>query len=134
MLWKKPVQRACDFDPAKRPLIGLAAMREGAAQTLEEQYQCSFYYGLSSAATVTPELAFSAGLDGRIRAYDIDSGDILWQAETAIPFEATNGIPGHGGAIDVAGQVVADGWLYVFSGYSMFGQLPGNMLLAYRVK
>jgi len=133
-LWEAPVQRACEFDPDKRPLIGLAAMRTGVAQTLAEQYQCSFYYGLSSAATVTPELAFSAGLDGRIRAYDINSGEILWQAETAIPFDASNGIPGHGGAIDVAGQVLADGWLYVMSGYSMFGQLPGNMLLAYRVK
>ena len=133
-LWAKPVERACEFDPEKRPLIGLAAMRAGKKQTLEEQYACSFYYGLSSAATVTPQLAFSAGLDGRIRAYDIDSGEILWQTETAVPFDATNGIQGHGGAIDVAGQVVADGWLYVFSGYSMFGQLPGNMLLAYRVK
>jgi polyvinyl alcohol dehydrogenase (cytochrome) len=133
-LWQAPVQRACEFDPDKRPSIGLAAMRSGAAQTLQEQYQCSFYYGLSSAATVTPQLAFSAGLDGRIRAYDINSGEILWQAETAIPFDASNGISGHGGAIDVAGQVLADGWLYVMSGYSMFGQLPGNMLLAYRVK
>lgn len=134
MLWQQPVQRACDFDAAGRPLIGLAEMRTGEKKTLEEQYQCSFYYGLSSAATATTELVFSGGLDGRMRAYDIDSGEILWQAETAIPFDATNGIKGHGGAIDVTGQVVADGWLYVMSGYSMFGQLPGNMLLAYRVK
>jgi len=133
-LWEKPVARACEFEQDKRPLVGLASMRAGKRQTLEEQYQCSFYYGLSSAATATPELVFSAGLDGRIRAYDIDSGEILWQTATAIPFDATNGITGHGGAIDVAGQVLADGWLYVLSGYSMFGQLPGNMLLAYKVK
>ncbi len=134
VLWQKPVERRCEFDPSKRPLVGLAAMRAAKTQTLEEQYQCSFYYGLSSAATATPELAFSGSLDGSIRAYDINNGDILWQTQTAIPFNATNGIAGHGGAIDVAGQVVADGWLYVLSGYSMFGQLPGNMLLAYRVK
>ena len=133
-MWKKPVQRACEFNPENRPLIGLAAMRSGKEQSLEEQYRCSFYYGLSSAATVTPQLAFSAGLDGRIRAYNIEDGEILWQAETAIAYAASNGVKGHGGAIDVAGQVVADGWLYVFSGYSMFGQLPGNMLLAYKVK
>jgi polyvinyl alcohol dehydrogenase (cytochrome) len=30
--------------------------------------------------------------------------------------------------------VVAGDWLYVLSGYSMFGQLPGNMLLAYRLR
>ena len=109
-------------------------MSASAKQTLEEQYLCSFYYGLSAAATVTPDLAFSGGLDGRIRAYDIESGKILWQTETAIAYEADNGIHGHGGAIDVAGQVVAGDWLYVLSGYSMFGQLPGNMLLAYRLR
>jgi polyvinyl alcohol dehydrogenase (cytochrome) len=131
--WKKPVTRSCEFDADKRPLIGLAAMRAGKKQSLQERYSCSFYYGLSSAATATPQLAFSAGLDGRIRAYDIENGEILWQAETAIAFTATNGIQGHGGAIDVPGQVIAGRWLYVLSGYSMFGQLPGNMLLAYKL-
>jgi hypothetical protein len=38
------------------------------------------------------------------------------------------------GAIDVDGQVIADGYLYMLSGYSMFGRLPGNLLLAYRVR
>lgn len=134
LLWDKPVQRQCEFDEQYRPASGLEAMRSSKKQSLEDQYSCSFYYGLSSAATATPELAFSAGLDGIVRAYDIETGDILWQAETAKAFQASNGIEGHGGAIDVVGQVVADGWLYVFSGYSMFGQLPGNMLLAYKVK
>ena len=36
-------------------------------------------------------------------------------------------------AIDVSGQVIAGEWLYVQSGYSMFGQLPGNVLLAYKL-
>ena len=134
LLWDSPVQRQCEFDEQFRPASGLEAMRSSKKQSLEDQYACSFYYGLSSAATATPELAFSAGLNGVIRAYDIENGDILWQAETARTFQASNGIEGHGGAIDVAGQVLADGWLYVFSGYSMFGQLPGNMLLAYKVK
>ncbi|MEZ5501466.1 MAG: hypothetical protein R3E50_01980 [Halioglobus sp.] len=48
-------------------------------------------------------------------------------------FDTVNGVTGHGGAIDVGGQVLAGGWLYVQSGYSMFGQLPGNVLLAYTV-
>ena len=101
---------------------------------LAAQYACSFHYGLSSAATVTDELAFAAGLDGVIRAHDIASGEVLWQVRTAAPFQADNGIEGHGGAIDVGGQVIADGWLYVQSGYSMFGQLPGNVLLAYKAQ
>ncbi|MDH3992941.1 MAG: dehydrogenase, partial [Gammaproteobacteria bacterium] len=108
--------------------------RSGKTPELSEQYRCSFYYGLSAATLATPELAFSAGLDGKVRAFDITSGEVLWQTTTAQPFDADNGIEGHGGAIDVGGQVIADGWLYVQSGYSMFGQLPGNMLLAYKVQ
>lgn len=133
LLWRQPVTRGCDIAAENRPLIGLESMRSGKKVELADLYQCSFYYGLSAAAIATPELAFSAGLDGKLRAYDIVTGEILWQTETAQAFAANNGVTGHGGAIDVSGQVVADGWLYVQSGYSMFGQLPGNVLLAYKV-
>ena len=133
VLWHQPVARGCEIADEDRPMIGLENMRSGKKADLAELYRCSFYYGLSSAVTATPELAFSGGLDGRIRAYDIATGQVLWQAETAVPVSADNGIEGHGGAIDVSGQTLADGWLYVQSGYSMFGQLPGNVLFAYRV-
>lgn len=132
-LWETPVERGCEIPPENRPLIGLESMRAKRQPTLEQLYACSFYYGLSAAATATDELAFSAGLNGIIRAYDIHTGNILWRAQTAKPFAANNGVEAHGGAIDVGGQVIANGWLYVQSGYSMFGQLPGNVLLAYRV-
>jgi polyvinyl alcohol dehydrogenase (cytochrome) len=133
LLWQQPVERGCDIADENKPLIGLENLRAAARPDPAAQYICSFYYGLSAAALATPELAFAAGLDGRLRAYDIATGDILWQAQTAIPIATVNGVEGHGGAIDVSGQVLADGWLYVQSGYSMFGQLPGNVLLAYRV-
>jgi polyvinyl alcohol dehydrogenase (cytochrome) len=133
VLWFQPVSRGCEIAEEDKPMIGLQNMRAGKKVTLEQQYRCSFYYGLSAAVLATPEVVFSAGLDGRIRAFDVATGEPLWQAETARPFDASNGVSGHGGAIDVSGQVLADGWLYVQSGYSMFGQLPGNMLLAYRV-
>ncbi|WP_241521195.1 PQQ-binding-like beta-propeller repeat protein [Kineobactrum sediminis] len=133
LLWQQPVNRDCEFPQEHRPLVGLAQVRSGKSQPLAEQYRCSFYYGLSAALTVTPELAFSGALDGRIRAHDLRDGSILWQTATAVPVRASNGLEGHGGAIDVGGQIVAGRWLYVSSGYSMFGQLPGNLLLAYRV-
>ncbi len=133
VLWQQPVTRGCEIPPENRPLIGLQSMRAGRQPSLEELYRCSFYYGLSAASTATPELAFSAGLDGVIRAYDLATGAVLWSDATARPVTTVNGVEGHGGAIDVGGQVLADGWLYVQSGYSMFGQLPGNLLLAYRV-
>jgi polyvinyl alcohol dehydrogenase (cytochrome) len=133
ILWFQGVTRGCEIAEEDKPMIGLQNMRAGKKVELEDQYRCSFYYGLSAAVMATPELVFSAGLDGKIRAFDIAGGELLWQTKTAESFDADNGITGHGGAIDVSGQVIADGWLYVQSGYSMFGQLPGNMLLAYRV-
>ena len=133
ILWQQPVERGCEFDYRYKPLVGLENDRVSTQRNPEESSPCSFFYGLSAAATATPELVFSGGLDGKVRAYQNDSGKILWQTETAIPFDTVNGVPGHGGSIDVAGQVVADGWLYVLSGYSMFGQMSGNMLLAYQV-
>ena len=133
LLWEQPVTRGCEIPEENRPLIGLESMRAKRKPTLEELYACSFYYGLSSASVATADLAFSAGLDGIVRAYDLASGEVLWSTTTAQPFTSLNGVTGHGGAIDVGGQVIADDWLYVQSGYSMFGQLPGNVLLAYRV-
>ena len=133
LLWRQGVARGCEIAPQNKPLIGLENLRAAAKPDLAALYSCSFYYGLSAAAIATPELAFSAGLDGTLRAYDIATGTLLWQTRTAVPFTASNSVVGHGGAIDVSGQVLADGWLYVQSGYSMFGQLPGNVLLAYRV-
>ncbi len=134
ILWYQPVERGCDYDDSLKPLVGLENIRSASRRDTAQQYKCSYYYGLSAAVTATPELVFSAGLDGKVRALRNDNGEILWQTATAIPFTTGNGVNGHGGAIDVAGQVIADGWLYVLSGYSMFGQLPGNVLLAYKVE
>jgi polyvinyl alcohol dehydrogenase (cytochrome) len=133
VVWNKPVQRGCFIADEDKPLVGLLNMRSGKKPDMEALYRCSFYYGLSAAITATSQLAFSAGLDGKVRAYDIANGDILWQTETAVSFDTTNGVAGHGGSVDVGGQVIAGDWLYVQSGYSMFGQLPGNVLLAYKV-
>lgn len=134
VLWFQPVERGCEIAEENKPLVGLQNMRAGKSIDLATQYECSFYYGLSAALVSTDQLVFSAGLDGKIRAFDISTGELLWEAATARPFATVNGMQGHGGAIDVSGQVLADGWLYVQSGYSMFGQLPGNVLLAYRVQ
>ncbi len=132
-LWQQAIQRDCEYDYSHRPLVGLENTRNAVQQDLSEQYKCSYYYGLSSAVTATTDLVFSAGLDGKIRAFRADNGEILWQTDTAVPFDTVNGVEGHGGSIDVAGQVIAGDWLYVLSGYSMFGQLPGNVLLAYKI-
>jgi polyvinyl alcohol dehydrogenase (cytochrome) len=134
LLWKYAAERECEFDPANTPLVGLENRRASAKQDASKQFECSYYFGLSAAATATSKLVFSGGLDGKLRAFDASTGDILWQTETAKPFTAINGVKAHGGALDVTGPAFAGKWMYVQSGYGMFGQLPGNMLLAYRIE
>jgi len=132
--WASPVSRGCQFDYSQQPKTGLAQVRSGKKRSLAERYACSWYYGLSAAPTAVPGLVFAAGLDGQLRAYDMDNGKILWQTKTAIPYKTVNGLDAHGGAIDVDGPVIGNGMLFINSGYSMFGQLPGNVLLAYEIE
>lgn len=49
-------------------------------------------------------------------------------ALTAIP--VVNGVKAKGGSIDGPGAVVVDGMVFINSGYSRAGGLPGNVLLA----
>ncbi|MDE0626728.1 MAG: PQQ-binding-like beta-propeller repeat protein [Bryobacterales bacterium] len=89
---------------------------------------------LSAASTAVPEVVFSGGLDGYIRAYGADDGRILWEFDTTEVTETSNGVAGRGGAIDGPGPVIAGGLLFTNSGYSPFGQMPGNLLLAFGVR
>jgi polyvinyl alcohol dehydrogenase (cytochrome) len=87
----------------------------------------------SAAPTALPGIVFAGGLDGHIRAYATSNGKILWDYNTIRPYETVNKINGKGGALDGAAPVVANGMLFVNSGYGMFGELPGNMLLAFEI-
>lgn len=133
LLWSHPVERGCVFDPADAPLIGLAEMAQGKAQR-SPWPACSYYYGPSAAAVVANGIVYAGALDGRLRLLDADSGQALRVIETNRPYRAGNGIDGHGGAIDVGGAIVEGNQLFVLSGYGMFGQMPGNMLLVYGLR
>jgi len=85
----------------------------------------------SSAVTGIPGAVFSGSIDGHLRAYATETGKIIWDFDTAREFKTVNGIPGHGGAIDVAGPVVANGMVFAVSGYPSRGALPGNVLIAF---
>lgn len=133
LLWSHPVERGCVYDPADAPLIGLAEMAQGKAQR-SPWPACSYYYGQSAAAVVANGIVYAGALDGRLRLLDADSGQALRVIETNRPYRAGNGIDGHGGAIDVGGAIVEGNQLFVLSGYGMFGQMPGNMLLVYGLR
>jgi polyvinyl alcohol dehydrogenase (cytochrome) len=88
----------------------------------------------SAAPTVIPGVVFAGGLDGHMRAYSTTDGKILWDYNTLTQFETVNKVKGGGGALDGAPPVVANGMLFVNSGYGAFGELPGNVLLAFEVE
>ena len=87
----------------------------------------------SAAITAIPGVVWSGAEDGHLRAYSTANGKIIWDYDTAREYQTVNGVPGHGGAIDVAGPVVAGGMLFAVSGYPARGGLPGNVLLAFEV-
>ncbi len=95
---------------------------------------CKRDFGMSAAPAVIDGAVVEGGLDGYLYVLDGNSGKLLWKFDTAIDYQGINGVPGKGGAIDGASISAADGFLFVNSGYNMFGQTGGNMFLAFRPK
>ncbi|MBZ5631726.1 MAG: PQQ-binding-like beta-propeller repeat protein [Acidobacteriia bacterium] len=87
----------------------------------------------SAAVTAIPGVAFSGSVDGHLRAYSSADGKIVWDYDTAQAYETVNGVPGHGGSLDGPGPAIADGMLFVNSGYPTAGGMSGNVLLAFSV-
>jgi polyvinyl alcohol dehydrogenase (cytochrome) len=83
------------------------------------------------AVTVIPGVVFSGSIDGHVRAFSSEDGEVLWDFDTAKEYATVNGIQAKGGSVDGAGPVVVNGIVYVNSGYPRFGGMPGNVLLAF---
>ncbi len=85
----------------------------------------------SAALTAIPGVVFSGTLGGLLRAYTAEDGKVLWEYDTAHDFTTVNSVKAKGGAIDGPGAMVVKGMVFVNSGYTRFGGLPGNVLLAF---
>ncbi len=91
--------------------------------------------GIAVAATASDELVFAGSIDGYMRIYDADTGEVLWAHQTAQVYTDVNGTTGNGGAISGgAGAVAYGNTLYVSSGYAFNGLMPGNVLLAFEIE
>lgn len=91
----------------------------------------------SAPVSAIPGVAFSGAIDGRLRAYDVRTGRIIWEFDTtAGAYDTVNGVKGaKGGALDATGPVVAGGMLFQHSGYPGVMMGPGgrNLLMAFSV-
>ena len=128
-----------DLDPAEGG--GLSALRVGdggvawhraAKPCAAGKAGCS--PAQSAAVTATAGVVWSGSMDGHLRAYSSETGEVLWEVDTARVFETVNGVSANGGSMDGAGPVVAGGMVFVNSGYARFGGMPGNVLLAFGVE
>jgi polyvinyl alcohol dehydrogenase (cytochrome) len=88
----------------------------------------------SAAATAMPGVVFLAGSDGKLHALSTADGHVLWEYDTAKPFETVNDVPAKGGAIASIGPSIANGMLFIGSGYAVTGTNSGNVLLAFSAK
>ncbi|MDB5422981.1 MAG: glucose dehydrogenase [Phenylobacterium sp.] len=95
---------------------------------------CGTRFGLSAPPLVVDGAVIAGGLDGRLYVFDAVTGKLLAAHDTAVGYQTVNKIPGAGGSIDAAGPFAGGGMLFVGSGYGMFGQQAGNVLVAFRPK
>ena len=85
--------------------------------------------------TAIPGVVFSGAWDGIVRALSAADGKVIWEYNTLQDYKTINGVAAKGGSMGAAGPVVADGVLFVPSGYVGVRQgIPGNVLLALTVQ
>jgi polyvinyl alcohol dehydrogenase (cytochrome) len=90
----------------------------------------------SAAVTAIPGAVFSGTLDAHLRAYDSNTGEVLWDFDAGKPVDTVNGQKGVvGGAIDATGPTIANGVVYQHAGYSGYGGTANgqNVLFAFSV-
>ena len=84
-----------------------------------------------AASSAIPGAAFVGGSDGVLFAVSTADGKVLWREDTVRSYDTVDKVPANGGSMGSAGPTIADGMLFVGSGYAVGFTKPGNALLAY---
>ncbi len=124
------------FDPVKGGGLSALRLTDGSRAWFAPSYACApprpgCSPAQSAAVSSIPGAIFSGSLDGHIRAFSSDDGQLLWDFDTEREYATVNGSKAKGGSLDGAGPVIVDGMVYVNSGYPRFGGEVGNVLLAF---
>ena len=89
--------------------------------------------GISAALTATNDLVIGGGFDGWLYVLNKNTGELIWEFNTAIDFSAFTNVPSNGGSIESDGPVVIDNNIFINSGYQYGGRLGGNVLLNFEI-
>jgi polyvinyl alcohol dehydrogenase (cytochrome) len=95
----------------------------------ERKFLC--FPGISAAVSSSPNLVYAGGLDGMFRIFSAAKGEILWEYDTKQAVSTINGVKGFGGSIESDGPVIANGNIYLTSGYDKWAEAPGNVLMVF---
>ena len=87
--------------------------------------------GISAAVTAVPGAVIAGHLDGKIKVYDKENGNILWSYNTLRDFESISGSPAYGGSFSGSGPSIRNGYMAINSGYGIYNHMPGNVLLLF---
>jgi len=86
-----------------------------------------------TAVASIPGAVFAGSANGHMRAYAAANGEVIWDFDTARTYAAVNGVAAQGGSIEGVATVMANGTLYVMSGFASYGGGMGNALIAFSV-
>ena len=111
---------------------GLTALRIGTGERAWSFTPPQGRGSLGAAPTSIPGVVFEGSSTGMLYAVSAADGKQLWEFNTAQEFKTVNGVPAHGGAISTTGASIANGMVFIGSGYAISaGASGGNVLLAF---
>ena len=88
--------------------------------------------GLSAASSALDGGVIGGAMDGHLRAYDSETGKVIWDIDTTVSYDTLDGGQAHGGSFGgSAGAVLKNNMLFVNSGYGIYFHMLGNVLLAF---
>ena len=98
----------------------------------DEKYHC--YPSVSAAPSRVGSMIITGSMNGIIEIISTKDGNLLWSFDTAKQFKTINQISANGGSIDSNGPIIAGNHLIATSGYDIYGQLTGNILLVFSIE
>lgn len=88
--------------------------------------------GISAAATALDGMVIAGAMDGWLRAYDGNSGEVIWQYDSARDYSEIAGSKAFGGSFGGSlGPIFHKGMMFVQSGYGLYYHMPGNVMIAF---